>query len=325
MKDLSNLYADLIEDGQQEFVAVIRNIVQERYAVGFHGHNKKWINLIEQLPEIKFDSNNIKFDQAVIQIGLPTDIDESLRTDLKNILEGFMPWRKGPYNLFGVDIDTEWRSDLKWDRLKEHITSLANRKVLDVGCGSGYHCWRMLGAGAQRVIGIDPTMLFVMQYEAIQNYINHPQLDVLPLGSADMPDNLHYFDSVFSMGILYHRRDPQEHLAELKDNLRDGGELILETLVIDEKYGESLVPDGRYARMRNVWCIPSTGLLEKWLQDAGYKDIRCVDVSVTTLDEQRNTDWLQSQSLVDFLDAEDQSKTIEGYPAPTRAIFIATA
>nr|WP_169730591.1 DUF1698 domain-containing protein [Carnimonas nigrificans] len=41
-------------------------------------------------------------------------------------------------------------------------------------------------------------------------------------------------------------------------------------------------------------------------------------------DEQRSTEWMTFQSLKDFLDPEDQHKTIEGYPAPRRALLVAT-
>ena len=134
--------------------------------------------------------------------------------------------------------------------------------MLDVGCGNGYHCWRMLGAGARAVIGIDPTLLSVMQFQAIQRLTGNANIFVLPLGIEDMPYGLKAFDTVFSMGVLYHRRSPIDHLLELRDSLRPGGELVLETLVIDGKLGDTLVPQQRYAKMRNVWFIPSCETLD---------------------------------------------------------------
>ena len=235
------------------------------------------------------------------------------------------PWRKGPFELFDVHIDTEWRSDWKWDRLQPHIDPLAGRRVLDVGCGSGYHCWRMAGDGAAEVIGIDPTPLFVLQYWALQKYLQQPGVWVLPLGIQHVPPKLAAFDSVFSMGILYHRRSPLDHLQELKACLRPGGQLILETLVIEGPAGATLVPEGRYARMGNVWFLPSCDTLLGWLRKLGFVDEALVDVSVTTVEEQRATEWMRFQSLADFLDPEDSSRTIEGYPAPRRAIFTARA
>ena len=226
---------------------------------------------------------------------------------------------------YSIFIDTEWRSDFKWERIKQHISPLRNRVILDVGCGSGYHAWRMLGEDARQVIGIDPNNLFLIQFEAIKKYCGpKAPIHFLPVRMEDVPAQLEAFDTTFSMGVLYHRRSPIDHLLELKGTLRPGGELILETLVSEGELGHSLMPEDRYAMMRNVWFIPTIDTLKLWLTRAGFKDIKCVEKNQTSLDEQRSTEWMQYQSLEDFLDPEDINKTIEGYPAPLRATFVAT-
>jgi tRNA (mo5U34)-methyltransferase len=196
--------------------------------------------------------------------------------------------------------------------------------VLDVGCGNGYHAWRMLGEGARLVIGIDPTQLFVMQFEAIKHFLGqHHPVHLFPLGIEQLPPEIKGFDTVFSMGVFYHRQSPFAHLTELRGALRHGGELVLETLVIEGGEHQVLVPQGRYAKMRNVWFIPTTKVLHKWLQRAGFNDVKLIDVSVTTVEEQRSTQWMWFESLADYLDPRDRNMTIEGYPAPRRAIFVA--
>ena len=125
------------------------------------------------------------------------------------------------------------------------------------------------------------------------------------------------------MGILYHRKSPIEHLLELKDCLLPGGELVLETLVIAGDAQQVLVPEGRYGQMPNVWFLPSVPALMLWLRRAGFKEVRCVDESLTSTDEQRTTNWMRYQSLAEFLDPMDSSLTIEGYPAPRRAVILA--
>ncbi|MDX8407697.1 MAG: tRNA 5-methoxyuridine(34)/uridine 5-oxyacetic acid(34) synthase CmoB, partial [Mariprofundaceae bacterium] len=231
------------------------------------------------------------------------------------------PWRKGPFDFFGIHIDTEWRSDWKWNRLKDAITPLTGRQVLDVGCGSGYHAWRMLGDGAAKVVAIDPTLLFAMQFHACQRYIADARLQFWPIGIDDLPDGMASFDTVFSMGILYHRRSPIDHLLQLKGLLRPGGELVLETLIVEGGPDSCLIPNGRYAKMRNVWFIPSIAMLETWLMRAGLSDIRVIDVSPTSVNEQRSTEWMRFESLPDFLDQANPALTIEGHPAPVRAIL----
>ncbi|MCK5664601.1 MAG: tRNA 5-methoxyuridine(34)/uridine 5-oxyacetic acid(34) synthase CmoB, partial [Thiotrichaceae bacterium] len=199
-----------------------------------------------------------------------------------------------------------------------------NRLVLDVGCGNGDHCWRILGAGAQMVVGVDPVQLHVLQFQAIRRLYGEAPVYVLPLTLEEIPDKTSIFDTVFSMGVLYHRRSPIDHLTDLRDCLRSGGELVLETLVIEGKQGEVLVPEGRYARMRNVWFLPTCDTLVSWMKRCGYKNIRVVDVNQTSMEEQRATPWMTFNSLQDFLDPNDPNLTIEGHPAPRRATIIAT-
>ncbi len=286
-----------------------------------NGNLPEWLSALEKLPKIQPSSIDLK--ASSICVGTFNDCENQQRQEIKELLQQLRPWRKGPFKVFGMDIDTEWRSDMKWDRLKEHIFPLKDRLVLDVGCSNGYHCWRMAGEGAKLAIGIDPTLLYVLQYQALQHFIRSSSVAVLPLGIDAMPDYLNAFDTVFSMGLLYHRRAPFDHLLKLKSFLREDGELVLETLVIDGKPGEVLSPTGRYAKMPNVWFLPSIPTLEAWLKRCRFSNVRLVDLNQTTTEEQRTTDWMGFQSLETFLDPENPNKTVEGYPAPRRAIFLA--
>ncbi len=288
-----------------------------------HGDLARWLGLLKELPAV----NKLKIEltrEAVSLSGSP--LEDSQQQKLLDALNGLKPWRKGPYSLFGIDIDTEWRSDLKWQRIEQHL-DLNNKTVLDVGCANGYFGWRMLGAGAKTVVGIDPGWLFIVQFLLFNHYAQQRPMPgthtLLPCRLEDLPDNLEYFDSVFSMGVLYHRRSVFDHLFELKRCLKPGGQLVLETLVIPANYGEVLVPRDRYARMRNVWFLPNTGILCGWLARAGFTGIQAIDESVTSPREQRKTQWLDSQSLDSCLDPENPELTIEGYPAPRRAIILA--
>ncbi len=282
-----------------------------------------WKAALEALPDIQ--THAVDLTSAQITVEAESSLSESEKTDLKVVLKRLMPWRKGPYLIHGVDIDTEWRSDIKWQRLSSAIKPLEGKTVLDVGCGNGYHAWRMRGSGAALVIGIDPSPLFVMQFQAMQHFIKEERVYVLPLGIEAMPDNLRAFDTVFSMGVFYHRKSPVDHLYQLRQCIKPGGELVLETLVISGDEDQVLMPGDRYAQMRNVWFLPSSKAMIKWMQRCGFKNVKLVDESFTGFDEQRSTEWMEFHSLKDFLDPQDISKTIEGYPAPLRAIFTAEA
>ncbi|WP_411369017.1 tRNA 5-methoxyuridine(34)/uridine 5-oxyacetic acid(34) synthase CmoB [Pseudidiomarina salilacus] len=286
-----------------------------------HGELPKWLRCVAQLPKLQAEQVDL-VDTVSVQAAQVSDGEQQR---IRGLLQQLMPWRKGPFNLHGVHIDTEWRSDLKWQRVAPHIGDLSGQQVLDVGCGSGYHLWRMLEQGAAQVWGVDPGQLFMAQFMAVRGFMPaelQARAHLFPLGVEDLPD-LNAFDTVFSMGVLYHRRSPIDFLTKLKAQLRQGGQLVLETLVVEGSEQTVLVPGQTYAKMRNVWFIPSTAALLHWLDRCGFRNARMVDENVTTLEEQRATEWMDGQSLADFLDPQDPSLTIEGYPAPRRAVIIA--
>lgn len=285
-----------------------------------HGNLAGWQAALASLPSPAEASLDGSGDTIVVTFG---HRDEASAKQLASALAELIPWRKGPFEIAGVRIDTEWRSDWKWARLQPHIHPLAGRRVLDVGCGSGYHLWRMRAAGAAVVIGIDPGLLFFHQFHAIQRYARDSQVHFLPVTLEALPAGLALFDTVFSMGVLYHRRDHRAHLRQLRDCLRPGGELVLETLVAPAAGDTSLPITGRYARMRNLWELPGPEALASWLCEAGFTDIRLVSMGDTMLDEQRSTAWMPFDSLQAALDPADPTRTVEGWPRPCRAIMLA--
>ncbi|WP_337012556.1 tRNA 5-methoxyuridine(34)/uridine 5-oxyacetic acid(34) synthase CmoB [Pantoea sp. AS142] len=320
MIDFGRFYQQIAVGPLAKWLEVLPAQISEWQRENLHGHFRDWYKSLEYLPQLEPQ----KLDLLHSVTADRDDISDRHRQGIKKLLRNLMPWRKGPYFLYGTHINTEWRSDWKWERVIPHISPLAGRTVLDVGCGSGYHMWRMIGAGAHLVVGIDPMQLFLVQFEAVRKLLNDDRrAHMLPLGIEQLPV-LQAFDTVFSMGVLYHRRSPLDHLLQLKNQLVSGGELVLETLVIEGDVNQVLVPGERYAQMRNVFFIPSAEALKSWLEKSGFVDVRIVDFARTTTEEQRRTDWMTSESLAEFLDPDDPSKTIEGYPAPLRAVLVAT-
>lgn len=319
MIEFGGFYAQIAQNSLAPWLNVLPAQLASWREQEVHGLLASWERVLDKLPET---AGPVELTDKMA-ISAPDGMIDGQKRKVENLLRSYHPWRKGPYDIYDFHIDTEWRSDWKWDRLKTHLSPLKYRKVLDVGCGNGYHMWRSLGAGADFVVGIDPSSLFLVQFEAIRKLAGSPQnINLLPLGIEQLPA-LNAFDTVFSMGVLYHRRSPIDHLYQLKDQLVDGGELVLETLVVEGDAQTVLVPPGRYAKMNNVWALPSVAALGLWLEKCGFENVRCVDVSLTTTKEQRKTEWMTNESLAEFLDPNDQSLTIEGHPAPKRAVIIA--
>jgi len=277
-------------------------LTAERLSSTGHGDFGKWYEIVQALARADSDA-----------------------VEIRDLLLKLSPWRKGPFDVAGIRIDAEWRSDLKWERLRNSIAPLDDRIVLDVGCGNGYYALQMRKAGARAVIGVDPTLLFVMQFLAVNSFEQDPGVFVLPARLHEVPLPARQFDTTFSMGVLYHQRSPIDHLRQLRQTLRPDGQLVLETIYLPGNGAFARTPEGRYARMRNVWLLPSIDELSTWMRRSGYKDIHVIDKSMTTVDEQRTTEWMTFESLSAALDPNDPTLTVEGWPAPHRVVMTAIA
>lgn len=300
-----------------------KSLIDEKRAFLDHckGNFFKFKNILENVAGHK--PSCIDLTSRTIEIGSKSDISTK-EFDLLNIqLEQLCPWRKGPFNVFGVNIDSEWQSWMKWERLEHHIGNLENRRILDIGSSNGYYMFKMAATNPLMVLGLEPQSSFYFQYLAIQKFLQKENVFCLPITHDQLPEMDKYFDTIFCMGVLYHRKSPIEMLKKIYDSMRPGGELVLENLVIDSRQNFCLFPKNRYAKMRNIFFIPDLLVMESWLLRAGFSNIRCVDVQKTSFEEQRKTKWIQTETLKDFLNPDDPDKTIEGYPAPVRAIFIA--
>ncbi|HSD68247.1 MAG TPA: tRNA 5-methoxyuridine(34)/uridine 5-oxyacetic acid(34) synthase CmoB [Woeseiaceae bacterium] len=315
------LLAELAAAGFAHWRTLLLQPVAARLREGVHGQLAHWNELLLKLPRI--ETGRPVLHEPVVRVAAAAGDSRTAAALREQFLE-LSPWRKGPFHLCGVDIDSEWRSDLKWSRVAPAISPLEGRLVLDVGCGNGYYGLRMCGQGAAFVLGIDPTLLYLVQFRALQFYIRETAVQVLPLRLSELPLQS-AFDTAFSMGVLYHQRDPLQHLQELHAVLRPGGELVLETLILPGDEVRASTPPDRYARMRNVWQLPTLPTLVNWLGESGFSDPRVADLSITSTDEQRPTDWMRFESLQQALDPENPELTVEGWPRPRRAVLVSRA
>ena len=277
--------------------------------------------LLEEAPPLH--ASTCEYAEAWVQIGTDGDADAPQRDALLASLQGLAPWRKGPFELFGVRVESEWSSFLKWNRLKEQIRPLAGRRILDIGCGNGYYMFRMKAQKPQLILGIEPYLLSFFQWLLLERYAREAQMFCLPVKLQELPSFSGCFDTIFCMGVLYHQRSPLDTLQRIRTMLAPHGELVLETLILAGEDETALCPKDRYAKMGNVYFIPTVACARNWLSKTGFTNIRCISVAPTTIEEQHATAWAEVESLGDFLDAKDPARTVEGYPAPVRAILLA--
>jgi tRNA (mo5U34)-methyltransferase len=79
-----------------------------------------------------------------------------------------------------------------------------------------------------------------------------------------------------------------------------------------------LTPKERYSKIPNIYFVPTIPALINWCTRAGFESVEVLETMVTKYQEQRKTEWIDTQSLEDYLDPSDTTKTVEGYPAPKR-------
>ncbi|PHR53971.1 MAG: tRNA 5-methoxyuridine(34)/uridine 5-oxyacetic acid(34) synthase CmoB [Arcobacter sp.] len=267
---------------------------------------------LDKLSEIK---SECIFGDTITLKSLESLSDEQ-KDSLEEVAKLMMPWRKGPFDVFGLFIDTEWQSFLKYNLLKPYF-NLKGKKVADIGCNNGYYMFRMLEQEPKKIVGFDPSALCKCQFDFINHYVKS-DIEFELLGVEHLPFYEEKFDTVFCLGVLYHRPDPIGTLKALAKGMESGAELFLDTFMIDGEDDICLTPQKTYSKIPNIYFVPTVKALTNWCERAGFIDVEVLEITVTTEDEQRSTPWIQGQSLGSFLDPQDSSKTVEGYPAPKR-------
>lgn len=264
----------------------------------------------------------IDLESDHVTIGKREDLTDEQFALLEKAILRLQPWRKGPFRLFDYEINAEWRSNLKWDRIASALGEIQGRKILDVGCGNGYYMFRAAAGKPHSILGIDPSLPFYFSFELMQRFLQMENLQYERFGC----EHLHLFDGVFDiamcMGIVYHHRNPINILRDLQKTLRVGGHAIIESQTIDGDGSMALFPEERYAKARNVYFMPTRDCLINWVRRSGFKDVELVSHEKVTVDEQRSTELMAYESLADFLDPNDPNLTIEGYPAPYRTVVV---
>lgn len=284
----------------------------------------KWRQIrqeIDALPVVSPGELQTSFDSVVsVDFSQRNEAFESLQSPLRSSIESNIPWRKGPFSLFSQMIDCEWQSNLKWDRLSPHLPDLKGKTIADIGCNNGYYMYRMLAHDPRKVIGFDPSSVYAHQFYLLQHFFQEQRLEYLTLGVEHSSLFAEYFDVILCLGVIYHRKDPITMLEEVRGALREGGTVFIESITIEGEDSTTVFPEDRYAQMRNVWFLPTTRALVNFMKRAKFREIEVISVEKTLPSEQRKTEFAPFLSLEDFLDPNDHTKTIEGYPAPYRTI-----
>lgn len=266
----------------------------------------------------------VDFSADFVRIGRQEDISPEERKNIYTLLRTFMPWRKGPFSVFGIDIDAEWQSHRKWDRLLPAMPELRGKIIADIGCNNGYYMFRMADQAPALVLGFEPYVQHYFTFTALNHFAGQENLSIDLLGIEHLNLFPQCFDIIFCLGILYHRPSPIDALRDLHGALTSGGCLLLESQAIPGDASLALFPEKTYAKVPGTWFVPTASCLHNWLSRSGFKEITCFCSHPMSSVEQRRTDWMTFESYQDFIDKNNPERTIEGYPAPVRVFFKAT-
>ncbi len=271
---------------------------------------------LEAMAEIRADFVDFSGDTPII--GQRQDVDEVAFKKIKAAMHEFKPWRKGPFEIFGLEIDAEWRSNRKWDRVLPVLPDLTGKVVADIGCNNGYYMFRMVPHQPQVVLGFEPYVQHYFVFKALNSLAGQDNLYIEPFGVEDITLFPQTFDVVFLMGIIYHRISPVEMLRDIKNAMQEGGVLILESQAIPGESPVALFPEKRYAKVPGTYFVPTAACLVNWLKRVGFSQVEVFDSHPMSNREQRKTEWMTFESYNDFIDPDNPELTVEGYPAPLR-------
>lgn len=308
-----------------DYLSTYKNRIKLDKINQIRAERQEWLNrdscndyrhALEVLSQVK--TNFFDFSDDTVCIGRAEELNVFNEKDLINVLKTFMPWRKGPFNLFGIDINAEWRSDLKWSRILPHLFPLRGKRIADIGCNNGYYLFRIAHFEPLMAIGFDPTARYWYTFQFLQRYAKVPSLHFELLGVEHIALFEDFFHTVFCLGILYHHQDPLKILKDIKTSMVCGGQLIVESQGMEGDDSIALFPEKRYGKVPGTYFIPTVSCLMNWMKRAGFKEIECFYVHKMSSREQRKTPWMIFESFDDFIDPTDSSKTVEGYPAPIR-------
>lgn len=157
--------------------------------------------------------------------------------------------------------------------------TLANRRVLDLGCNAGFWSLACIEAGASEVIGIDGRRMHIEQAELVfavkgieksrYNFLtaNLFEIDFRELGS---------FDLVLCLGLLYHVRHPillLEKIVEVNDDL-----LVIDTALSRAKgahleIAREPTDDPRNSVDSEIVLRPTRQAVIELTSEVGYKTV----------------------------------------------------
>ena len=131
---------------------------------------QKWMSW-KNIAPLREALNALENVDAKVELGDVVTISASLDEDkINSTAKLLMPWRKGPFEIGTTYIDTEWRSNIKYNLLRPYF-NLKNKRVADIGCNNGYYLFRMQEDNPKSLVGFDPSPIYKTQFDFLNHFI----------------------------------------------------------------------------------------------------------------------------------------------------------
>lgn len=111
----------------------------------------------------------------------------------------------------------------EWHELKKMLPDFQRKRILDLGCGFGWHCEYAIEKGARSVVGIDISQKMINKAKKnsksdLVRYI------CMPIEDIDFPDNS--FDIVISSLSLHYIESFEDILGKIEKCLVSAGDFV---------------------------------------------------------------------------------------------------
>lgn len=110
----------------------------------------------------------------------------------------------------------------EWETLRKLLPDFRNKRVLDLGCGYGWHCIHAAEQGASSVVGVDISRKML---EVARQKTSFPQVEYLCRAMEDVDFPAESFDIILSSLAFHYVADYGGLVEKIHDMLKPGGNL----------------------------------------------------------------------------------------------------
>lgn len=176
----------------------------------------------------------------------------------------FEKYQRMPRSIEGLSAAGEWT------QLRAMLGDLKDKRVLDLGCGFGWHCRYAREQEARTVLGVD---LSAKMLERARMDTEDPAIEYRQLAIEDIDFDMDAFDVVISSVALHYVQDFADVCQRVARSLVPGGHFVFS--VEHPTYTADAAQD---------WCYGPEGTRRHWIfdhyQEEGARHTRFLDEDV---------------------------------------------